>query len=203
MPLITCRDCYQSISDASSACIHCGCPTDASIAVAKSAGGLSGPPSDGFATARVIHKAPSHTWPGKLFIGLNYFGAAMFGIVAPIVMLLAAADSLNEFGLTEALVLAIAFVLLAGLPFLMARGVSRFRKWAWWICMVVVPLSILGALATMVDPAEPSETRIAALLTLGFNALWLHYFWTRRRDFHPGSETTKRGLTGSETAGVH
>lgn len=114
---------------------------------------------------------------------LGYISAALLLLVGILFVVAPAATFGPDIGADMAIGFAIACVLFAALTAAVSRGVARFATWAWWVTMVFLALGVLGALASILDPAETQGPRAYSVLTLALDAIWLHYFWTRRADF--------------------
>lgn len=126
--------------------------------------------------------APEHGRPGDWFIFLSKLTAIGMGVGAAGATILFVVALLG--GETQYLgVLALAVVGLS-IGFLvqsnLAEHVKHFSRWGWWGAMaelVVVTLSKVVALA-----ADPGSF-MGPAIGLAIDAVWLRYFWERRKDF--------------------
>lgn len=126
--------------------------------------------------------APEHGGPGDWFIFLSKLTAIGMGIgaggaVLALVFGMFAGDG-KMMGITAlaAVGLAIGCVVQSTL----ARHVQHFSRWGWWGAMaelVVATLSKVVALA-----ADPGSF-MGPAIGLAIDAVWLRYFWERRKDF--------------------
>jgi hypothetical protein len=126
--------------------------------------------------------APEHGGPGEWFIFLSNLTAIGMGIGAAGAMLGLAfglfAGDWKMMGITAlaAVGLAIGCVVQSTL----AKHVKHFSRWGWWGAMaelVVVTLTKVVALA-----ADPGSF-VGPAIGLAIDAVWLRYFWERRKDF--------------------
>lgn len=129
-----------------------------------------------------------HRWPGKLFVVLTYFNAGLVGLGALLAPLFV---SITE-GYRSRLLL---FVLvgagiwagIAAFLVVLARGVARFKQWTWWVVVIALglclPLAMLGAVATLLDPNVANSSLIVGLPQIALGVLFLWYFWTYRSQF--------------------
>lgn len=162
MTLIICRECGGSVSDTAATCPHCGAP--------------AGRASRG------------HGVVGKLYIGLCYLAAAMFALTGLLILVMPLASEPRIRETAEpAMILAtfggIVLVLIA-----CARGVQRFARWGWLLAVATTVLAVLCCLGVMVMPteADAGSIRVGALFIIAIQAVFLAYFWARRRDFGIG-----------------
>jgi hypothetical protein len=174
------------------ACPHCGRPTWEALAgrsVDRSDAYTTDPSTAGRRPHSELeaHRAllpRTHGWPGKLFIGLSYVGAAFMALGALLMLAVMLSDIerlARDLGTFVLLVLGFAFFI--ALPILVARGVSRFANWSWWVTMIMLSLGILGILVSFFDPPADEPSGLAGLLLLPLYVIWIRYFWVRRADF--------------------
>lgn len=131
---------------------------------------------------------PEHGWLGKAFILAVYAG-----LTGPALLLYYLVawpwQSVGITVLTLAMVCGSAAAIIA-----FARGVERFRDWAWYVGMFVLITSVFGgagAVAQMIekqsfDDAVGAIARIVLRgLSIPMALVWIAYFWSRRADFGP------------------
>lgn len=166
MTLTTCRECGGTLSDAAAACPHCGAP-------------VAGP------NARADR---GHGLVGKLYVGLCYLAAALFAVTALMILVMPLASEPRIRETAEPVQVTLAFGAVFLLCIACARGVQRFRRWGWWLATGVSALLVLSCLGAMAMPteADPASVRAGGLLIIAFHAVFLAYFWSRRRDFGIG-----------------
>ena len=129
------------------------------------------------------NKGKVHGWPGKLFIGVNYFsaGAALLGLLVFIASIFS--ESSNEkMGTVEVLLLGCIVVFATVVPIAVAHGMLHFRCWAWWVFMILFICTAVSTPFVVLDGQE-SAGRTAFLLALPAQLIWFNYFWKRREDF--------------------
>lgn len=140
--------------------------------------------------ALVDHAAPGrpHGWEGKLYVVLNYLGAALFAFSGIIFLLLPLTSEPRVRDTAQPGLMLLAFGGMTALCVACARGVRGFRAWGWWLATLISGVSVLTCLAALFVPtqADPSSTRVGALFVIAFHALFLRYFLARRRDFGIG-----------------
>jgi O-antigen/teichoic acid export membrane protein len=160
--LITCRECGGTMPDTAGACPHCGAPA-----------GRAG---------------RSHGIVGKLYVGLCYFAAAMFALSALLMLVMPLASEPRIRDTAEPGLLLVSFGGIVVVLIACARGVRRFRGWGWWLATIVSALAVLSCLGVMVMPtdADAASVRTGALFVIAIHAVFLLYFWSRRRDFGMG-----------------
>jgi O-antigen/teichoic acid export membrane protein len=160
--LITCRECGGSLSDTAATCPHCGAPA----------------PRAGRA----------HGLVGKLYIGLCYLAAAMFALTALLMLVMPLASEPRIRETAEPGLVLVSFGAIIVLLVACARGVQRFRRWGWLLAMAVSLLAVLSCIGAMLMPteADAASIRAGALFVIAFHAIFLVYFWFRRRDFGIG-----------------
>jgi hypothetical protein len=159
------------MSDTAAACPHCGAPAATAFS-APSAGG----------------RGRGHGLVGKLYIGLCYLGAAMFALTALVILVLPLTSEPRISETAEPVQVTLAFGAVVLLLIACARGVRRFRRWGWWLATGVSALAMLSCVGVMLMPtvADAASVRTGALLVIAFHAVFLAYFWSRRRDFGIG-----------------
>ncbi|WP_420126828.1 hypothetical protein [Longimicrobium sp.] len=160
------------MSDTAAACPHCGAPAAAASA---------GLPADG--------RSRRHGVIGKLYIVLCYLGVVMFAFTALTILVLPLTSEPRIRETAEPVQVTLAFGAVVLLLIACARGVRRFRRWGWWLATGVSVLAVLSCIGVMLMPteADAASVRTGALLVIAFHAVFLVYFWSRRRDFGIGT----------------
>ena len=128
-----------------------------------------------------------HAWPGKLYIILNYVFAAFYFIAilsAILIPPLVGTSSIVQIGYAEWLL-----ILLSLMPVILiisiARGVSRFKQWAWWAAMAHIIAMLSSALIVIFSPIGKNIPLqlVIAIVFIVLGIMWAIYFWSRRQDF--------------------
>jgi hypothetical protein len=129
---------------------------------------------------------PIHTWQGKLFDWFICIQVVLTcaGLLAAI--LIPAFGSKEPKASLVAILFTLFLVFMYGLfSFIVASGVRRFRRWTWWITIILLPLvTLYFTQLIIVGIIERSATKtilwlILTLLTI----IWIRYFFVRRGDF--------------------
>lgn len=88
-------------------------------------------------------EAGQHGWQGSLFYVLHYIGGGLFGLIAVILLVAGIgggepAEAAGVFALVG---------LFAAANIAVGWGVQKFRRWGWWVALILSYAALLGALA--------------------------------------------------------
>ncbi len=123
-----------------------------------------------------------HEWPGKLLVALLYLAGAGFTLAFLVTLVVLASESIGLEGAEFLAVGAVGAVMVA-FPVLLGRGISRFKKWSWWVGVTLYTLGIISAPLIILDPTEDAASRVAATIVLPLQVLFVWYLWQRKADF--------------------
>lgn len=128
---------------------------------------------------------PRHDWRGLTLIGALYLASVGVVVLAGFLF----AGIAGFFGVLPAVGITLPVLVLAGLGAFLAWGVRHFDHWAYRAATVVLGLAVLFGVRMVYarfDPRDLGQSAPGAAVFAGLiavNGVWLHYLWTRRRDF--------------------
>jgi hypothetical protein len=121
-----------------------------------------------------------HGLRGRLYVWMHQISAVLVGCLAVAVPWIPSETVGRE--VTHAL-RAGAVVMLVGLAisqWLLAAGVERFRKWAWYVAIFLFALTTVD---DVLDVQRGLDGLAGNAVWLCIRIYWVAYFWQRRADF--------------------